>query len=53
VAIDDVRALLITGTYGSGKSTLAEELAEVLGERAMAHAAIDLDWLMWFDARAD
>jgi energy-coupling factor transporter ATP-binding protein EcfA2 len=49
VASDDVRALLITGTYGSGKSTLAEELAEVLEERAMAHAAIDLDWLMWFD----
>ena len=49
VASDDVRALLITGTYGSGKSTLAEELAEVLEDRAMAHAAIDLDWLMWFD----
>lgn len=46
---DDVRAVLITGTYGSGKSTLAEELAEVLEDRAMAHAAIDLDWLMWFD----
>ena len=49
MAGDSVRALLITGTYGSGKSTLAEELAEVLEERSMAHAAIDLDWLMWFD----
>ncbi len=49
MASDDVHALLITGTYGSGKSTLAEELAEVLEDRAMAHAAIDLDWLMWFD----
>ena len=49
MASDDVRALLITGTYGSGKSTLAEELAEVLEERTMPHAAIDLDWLMWFD----
>ncbi len=46
---DDVRAVLITGTYGTGKTTLAEELAEVLEDRAMAHAAIDLDWLMWFD----
>ena len=49
MASDEVHALLITGTYGSGKSTLAEELAEVLEDRAMAHAAIDLDWLMWFD----
>jgi len=45
---DEVHALLITGTYGTGKSTLAEELAEVLEERGLPHAAIDLDWLMWF-----
>jgi hypothetical protein len=46
-------AVLLTGVYGSGKSAVAEEIASVLQERHVAYAALDLDWLEWFDAGWD
>ena len=42
-------ALLITGAYGTGKSLLAANLADELERRRIRFAAIDLDWLAWFD----
>ena len=41
------RAVLITGGIGAGKTSLAVELGELLGERGMPTAVIDLDWLGW------
>jgi len=46
-------AVLITGAYGVGKTSLAEEMAELLEERGAAYAALDLDWLMWFDTGSE
>ena len=46
---DEGEALLVTGLYGSGKTTLVEELAEQLERRGLPYAAIDVDWLGWFD----
>jgi hypothetical protein len=34
--------VLLTGMFGTGKSTILEE-------RGAAFAAIDLDWLGWYD----
>jgi hypothetical protein len=45
--------VLVTGVYGAGKSSVIEEIAEVLQERARPYAAVDLDWLAWFDAGWD
>jgi hypothetical protein len=39
------RLLLITGTMGAGKTTLMAEASDVLIERGIVHAAIDLDTL--------
>ena len=47
------RAVLITGVYGSGKTTVVEDLATLLEEAGIAYAAIDLDWLCWYDAGVD
>ena len=41
--------VLITGVYGSGKSTVAAEIAEQLERRSISYAALDLDWLTWFE----
>lgn len=41
--------VLICGAYGTGKSTVAEEIATRLEADGLPFAAIDLDWLMWFD----
>jgi len=46
----DVDAVVVTGVYGSGKSSVVEEVADVLEQRGSAYAAMDLDWLWWFDA---
>ncbi len=46
----DGHALLVTGAYGTGKTTVVEELAQRLEDADLAYGAIDLDWLMWFDA---
>jgi len=40
-------AVLITGGIGAGKTSLALELGEVLAERGLPTALIDLDWLGW------
>ena len=48
VNLDDPLAILITGPYGSGKSSLAGEIAELV-EGELPYAAIDMDWLAWFD----
>ena len=44
------QAVLLTGVYGSGKTSVVAEIAAVLEERNMRFAALDLDWLEWFDA---
>jgi hypothetical protein len=48
--VDVPDGVLIIGVYGAGKSSLCEELAEALESAGMAYAAIDLDWLGWYDA---
>ena len=44
---DGAEAVLICGAYGTGKSSVAAEIAELLEERDVPYAAIDLDWLAW------
>jgi hypothetical protein len=39
--------LLISGTVGSGKSTIAAEINDLLVEREIPNAAVDLDVLVW------
>ena len=41
--------MVITGVYGTGKSSVAEEMADRLERERVSYAAIDLDWLGWFD----
>jgi adenylylsulfate kinase len=43
-------AVLITGVFGSGKSSVAEEMADLLEQRGLPYALMDLDFLVWFDA---
>ena len=43
-------AVLLCGAYGTGKSSVAAEMAELLEARDVPYAAIDLDWLAWFNA---
>jgi chloramphenicol 3-O-phosphotransferase len=40
---------MLTGAFGSGKSSMAAEIADLV-EGTLPYAAIDLDWLAWFDA---
>jgi adenylylsulfate kinase-like enzyme len=49
----DCQAVLLTGVYGAGKSSVAAEMADELERRGMPYAAIDLDWLRWFDVGWD
>lgn len=44
------RAVLVTGVYGAGKTTVTVELVDRLSAAGDAVAAIDLDWLGWYDA---
>jgi adenylylsulfate kinase-like enzyme len=46
----DPRTVLVTGVYGTGKSSLAAEMADILDQGPVAYAALDLDWLNWFQA---
>lgn len=39
--------LLISGTVGSGKSTITAEINDLLAEREIPNAAVDLDALVW------
>ncbi len=40
-----IQAIALTGTIGSGKTTIAEAISEILHDRRIRHALIDLDWL--------
>lgn len=42
-------ALAITGAYGTGKSTLAAQIGDILDDSTIRYAAIDLDWLGWYE----
>jgi len=42
-----VPTLLISGTVGVGKSTIGGEIADVLAEREVPNAFVDLDALVW------
>ncbi len=44
-----VEGVVLTGVFGVGKTTLCEEVADQLEAIGTAYAAIDLDWLRWFD----
>ena len=46
--LDAPRAIVLTGVFGSGKSSMAGEIADLV-EGDLPYAAIDLDWLAWFD----
>jgi adenylylsulfate kinase-like enzyme len=53
VTTDRVHTVLLTGTIGSGKNAVAAEIGEVLEERGLPTAVIDLDWLGWFHRAPD
>jgi hypothetical protein len=46
----DSAAVAVTGAFGPGKSSVVEEMAGVLERAELSYAALDLDWLWWFDA---
>jgi hypothetical protein len=46
-------AVLLTGVFGAGKTSVVEEISAVLDERNAPYAALDLDWLAWFEAGWD
>lgn len=48
-AIACATGVLVTGLFGSGKSTVVEEMAHLLEVDGVPYAALDLDWLWWFD----
>ena len=49
----DPAAVLLTGVFGCGKTSVAEEMADLLEKAGVAYAALDLDWLAWFDSATD
>lgn len=42
------KGVLAIGAFGSGKTSVIQEIADVLEERDLPYAALDLDWLAWF-----
>jgi hypothetical protein len=40
-----VPVIVLTGTVGVGKSTIATVIHDLLFERKIAHACVDIDWL--------
>ena len=40
-------ALVISGVYGVGKTATTGQIADLLEERGVRYAALDLDWLSW------
>lgn len=53
MSVSETTGVLLTGVYGSGKSSVAEEIAAILETREVRYAALDLDWLWWFDCGDD
>ena len=49
----ELKGVLITGVYGTGKTSVVEELAEMLEDAEVSYGAMELDWLMWFDAEIE
>jgi hypothetical protein len=49
----DAEAVLLTGVFGCGKSSVAAEIADLLEKAGLPYAALDLDWLAWFDSASD
>lgn len=47
--MSDAVGVVITGVYGVGKSAVVEEMAGMLEQEAISYAAIDVDWLWWFE----
>jgi hypothetical protein len=45
--IDGLPVIVVTGPVGVGKTTVGMSISERLGERSVAHALVDLDWLRW------
>ena len=39
----------MTGVFGTGKTSVVAEIADVWEKRGETYAALDLDWLGWFD----
>ena len=40
-------AIVISGVYGVGKTATTAQIADLLEERGVRYAALDLDWLSW------
>jgi chloramphenicol 3-O-phosphotransferase len=47
---EDAKAVLIAGAYLTGKSSVAAEIADVLEDRGVHYALLDLDYLGWAGA---
>ena len=47
---EDAEAVLIVGAYLTGKSSVAAEIADILEDRGVFYALLDLDYLGWADA---
>jgi energy-coupling factor transporter ATP-binding protein EcfA2 len=45
---EDIPAIVITGPTGAGKTTAAQELCDLLAERGVRNAMVDMDALRWF-----
>ncbi len=43
----DIPAVVVTGPTGAGKTTVAQALCEVLAERGVRNAMVDMDALRW------
>jgi chloramphenicol 3-O-phosphotransferase len=53
VQTQEEAAVLISGAFGSGKSTVAEELVDLIEQRGLPYALMDLDFLAWYSADHD
>ncbi|MEM8862097.1 MAG: hypothetical protein AAGD96_27570 [Chloroflexota bacterium] len=47
--MNNIEGAIVTGFYGVGKSSVVEEIANQLDQLDATYAAIDVDWLWWFN----
>jgi thymidylate kinase len=47
--VSNIEGVIFTGVYGAGKSSVVEEIASHLDQFDTNYAAIDVDWLWWFN----